>query len=176
MCATQSRGVVAGGQEGVWPLYFFRNRWIFGNFTDSSENFRTSAVGKDKGFEFYRKIFELAPPLLHRCHDAPDSGQILCFKDHWRDQTQNLPVWVSVIQSCLFETQKLPVCLNTATFLSLLYMSCNLSSGDLSALNYRNLEILDSSYPKNREILPKARRYHEFVGIPDEKLCLANRL
>ena len=35
----------------------------------SSEKFRTFAVGKDKGLEFYRKIFELAPLALQvsRC-------------------------------------------------------------------------------------------------------------
>ena len=46
------------------PL-FVQNRWIFGNSNVSSENFRTFGVGKDKGFEFYRKIFELGPTALH---------------------------------------------------------------------------------------------------------------
>ena len=32
-------------------------------------NFRTFAVSKNKCFEFYHKIFELAP-LLYRCHNA----------------------------------------------------------------------------------------------------------
>ena len=36
----------------------------------SSEDFRTFAIGKDKGFEFYWKIIELGPPL-YRFHDAP---------------------------------------------------------------------------------------------------------
>ena len=49
----------------------FRNHRIFGNFNVSSENFPTFAVGKDKGFEFYRKIFELGP-LIYRYHDAPE--------------------------------------------------------------------------------------------------------
>ena len=46
-----------------------RYRPIFGNFNVLSEDFWTFAVGKDKGFEFYRKIHELVP-LLDRCHDA----------------------------------------------------------------------------------------------------------
>ena len=41
---------------------FYRNHRIFGNDGFSSENFRTFAVGKEKGLKFYRKIFELAPP------------------------------------------------------------------------------------------------------------------
>ena len=50
-------------QEGreAMATEFFRSRRVFGNFNGSSENFRTSAVGKDKGFELYRKIVELAP-------------------------------------------------------------------------------------------------------------------
>ena len=42
---------------------------ISGNFNDSSEKIKASAVGKDKGVEFYRKIFEHGPLLL-RYHDA----------------------------------------------------------------------------------------------------------
>ena len=45
-------------------LQFFLNRRIFEYFIVSSENFRTSAVGRDDGFEFYRKIFEVRPPAL----------------------------------------------------------------------------------------------------------------
>ena len=41
---------------------FFQNYQIFLNFTALSENFWTSAVGKDKDSEFYWKIFELSPP------------------------------------------------------------------------------------------------------------------
>ena len=63
-------GVGGLGAGRPWSALFFRNRRIFGNFNASSEHFRTFAVGKDKAFEFYRKIFELAPLLLYRCHDA----------------------------------------------------------------------------------------------------------
>ena len=55
---------MAGGQEGRRHPQPFRNRRIFGNFVVSSDNVRTFAVCKDKGFEFYRKIFELGPPTL----------------------------------------------------------------------------------------------------------------
>ena len=41
-----------------------RRGWIFGNFNASSENFRIFAVGIEKSFEFYRKIFHLGPPTL----------------------------------------------------------------------------------------------------------------
>ena len=54
---------MVGGQGGHSPSNF-RNRRIFGSCSVSSENFWTLAVGKDKGFEFYRKIFELARPTL----------------------------------------------------------------------------------------------------------------
>ena len=40
----------------------FRNRRIFGNFNVSSENLCTFTAGNDKGFESYRKIFELGLP------------------------------------------------------------------------------------------------------------------
>ena len=71
--AMLTRGVMAGGgQEGSWPLQFSRSHRIFGNLNVSSENCRTLAGGKNKGFELYRKIFELAP-LLYRCQDAPDA-------------------------------------------------------------------------------------------------------
>ena len=66
-------GIVAGGDRGDHGLpNFFRNRRIYGNFTASLENFRTIAVGEDRGFEYCRKIIELGP-LLYRCHDAPDA-------------------------------------------------------------------------------------------------------
>ena len=52
---------MAGGR-GPWSPSF-RNRRIFGNFNVSSENFLNFAVGKDEGFEFCRKIFELGPPF-----------------------------------------------------------------------------------------------------------------
>ena len=45
----------AWGQEGQWPLQFFQNLRIFGNFNVSLENFRTFPVGIDKGFEFIGK-------------------------------------------------------------------------------------------------------------------------
>ena len=47
------RGVVPGGQEGQWPLQFFRNHRIFGNFN-----------------VFIGKSVSLAP-LLYKCYDAP---------------------------------------------------------------------------------------------------------
>ena len=37
---------------------------IFRDFNVSSESFRNFALGKDKDFEFYQKIFELGPPTL----------------------------------------------------------------------------------------------------------------
>ena len=42
----------------------FRIRRSFGNFDASLENFRTFAVGKDKGCEFCLKISERGPPTL----------------------------------------------------------------------------------------------------------------
>ena len=47
--------------EGHDPQ-FFQRRWIFGNFNISSENVQTFAAGKDKGFEFYQKVFNLPLP------------------------------------------------------------------------------------------------------------------
>ena len=52
------------GVRGDHGSQFFRSRQIFRNFNGSSENFRTFAIRKDKGFEFYRKIIELGPPIL----------------------------------------------------------------------------------------------------------------
>ena len=49
---------MAVGQRGQGPPIFR----IFGNLHVSWENFRTSAVGKDRGFEMYRKISELGSP------------------------------------------------------------------------------------------------------------------
>ena len=46
-----------------------RNLQIFGGFNASLENVRTFAVGKDEGFEFHWKLFEI-DTLLHRCHEA----------------------------------------------------------------------------------------------------------
>ena len=51
---------------------FFEIRPIFGNFDASSENFRTFAVGREKGFELYQKIIELGPA-------ARQVPQRLCF-------------------------------------------------------------------------------------------------
>ena len=61
-CSGASR---PGRQGEPWRLQFFRNRWIFVNFNVLSKNFQTSTVGKVKGLEFYRKIFELGLPTLH---------------------------------------------------------------------------------------------------------------
>ena len=50
---------------GIWgnmALQFCWNHWIFGDFTELSESFQTFAAGKHKGFDFYQKIIELAPP------------------------------------------------------------------------------------------------------------------
>ena len=52
------------GGRGGHVLQIFQSHWIFGNFNVLSENFQTSCVGKDKGFEFNWKIFELGPPTL----------------------------------------------------------------------------------------------------------------
>ena len=57
------------GQEKPWPPKFLRNRRIFGNFNVSLETFWSFAVGKDRGFECYRKYLNLAP-LLYKCQDA----------------------------------------------------------------------------------------------------------
>ena len=57
------QGHRGGGQEGPWPP-IFRKRRILGNFDGLSANFRTYAVDKDRGLEFYRKIIELGPPTL----------------------------------------------------------------------------------------------------------------
>ena len=51
-----SRGIMA-----IAPK-FIRSHRIFGSV--SSENFWTFAVGKDKGFDFYWKIIEFAPPCF----------------------------------------------------------------------------------------------------------------
>ena len=51
----------------------------------SSENFRTFAVDKEKGFEFRRKIFELGPLFL-RCHDDP-LLRCLCEMCNYPDNT-----------------------------------------------------------------------------------------
>ena len=62
-----------GGTKGAVAPIFITIVGFFESFNASSENFRTLAVGKDEGFEFYRKIIELAL-LLSGCHDAPASG------------------------------------------------------------------------------------------------------
>ena len=56
---------MARGAEGAMASSFFRNLRIFETFNVSSERFRTFAIGKDKDFEFYQKIFELGPSNLH---------------------------------------------------------------------------------------------------------------
>ena len=59
---THQRVVLAGGRGATIPQSF-QNRWIFGNFHASLENFWTFAAGKDEGCEFYQKFFEPAPPF-----------------------------------------------------------------------------------------------------------------
>ena len=73
------RCVAGGGVEGAMAPPIFSNWRILGNFNVLLENFRTSAVAKDKGFEFYRKIFELGP-LLYSCHDAPSLQSLQLFR------------------------------------------------------------------------------------------------
>ena len=68
---------MAGRAEGAMAPQFFRNRWIFGNFTALLENFQTFAVGKDKRFKFYRKIFELGPPYSTCVTTLPGSHKLL---------------------------------------------------------------------------------------------------
>ena len=53
----------------------FSNSRIPRAFYASLQYFRTFAVSKDKGFEFYQKIIEFGPPNL-RYHDAPE--QVMC--------------------------------------------------------------------------------------------------
>ena len=58
-----------------WPLTAYNYKannivtYMTPYFNSSLENFQTCGVGKDKGFKFYQKIFELTP-LLYRCHKA----------------------------------------------------------------------------------------------------------
>ena len=51
------------GQGGHGPYNFFEIVG-FRSFNASSENFRTFAICKDKGFELYWKVIELGPPTL----------------------------------------------------------------------------------------------------------------
>ena len=46
------------GLQGTMPLLMFRNLRIFRDLSALSESFRTFAVGKEKNFEFDRKIIE----------------------------------------------------------------------------------------------------------------------
>ena len=75
VCITIPKKVVDAG--ALWPVdrehgpLLFQKFQIFGGFSVSSENFRTFAFGKDKSFEFYRKIFELGP-LLYRYYEASE--------------------------------------------------------------------------------------------------------
>ena len=55
-----NQGYCGRGDRGAIPL-FFQNCRISGNFNVALEKFRTFAVGKGKGFEFCRKIFEFVP-------------------------------------------------------------------------------------------------------------------
>ena len=57
------RGIVAGGRVGHGPLTF-RNSRIFGTFNCLSETYWTFAAGTEKGFKFYRKIFDPGAPTL----------------------------------------------------------------------------------------------------------------
>ena len=60
---------------------FFRHRWIFGNCNVSYENFRNFAFGKNKGCEFHRKIFELAPtPTLQVPRRLCSPAKNFCFE------------------------------------------------------------------------------------------------
>ena len=74
--STTSIPVHRGREDGGHAPKFYESRRIFRNFEASSKNFRCFAVGKNKGFEFYRKILELGP-LPYMCQDAPAS--IYCF-------------------------------------------------------------------------------------------------
>ena len=62
----KTRGMVAGEGARDHARKFSRNRQIFGNFDALSEKFLSSAMGKEKGFEFYRRVIELGP-LLYMC-------------------------------------------------------------------------------------------------------------
>ena len=55
---------MAGGRGDHCPSCVFEIVGFSEIFNVSLEYFRTFAVGKDTGFEFYRKIFELGPPTL----------------------------------------------------------------------------------------------------------------
>ena len=59
------RDVVAEGGRGSHGSMFFKNHRTFGNYKVSSGKLQIFGVGKDKGFEFYRKVFELGSPTLH---------------------------------------------------------------------------------------------------------------
>ena len=75
------------GVGGPWFLYFVRNPRVFGNFNGSLENFCTSAVGEDEGFEFYWKIFEFGPLLYSTGAMMPlmDSGAVSKIQG-WRQE------------------------------------------------------------------------------------------
>ena len=64
-----------GQETGVMASQFIGSHWILRHVNVLQKVFRLD-VGKDKGFEFYWKIFEPAPPppLLHRCHYASLKG------------------------------------------------------------------------------------------------------
>ena len=60
----ETRGVVAGRAGGPWSPNFSKSL-DFQKFKNVlSEKFWTFAVGENKGFKFYRKVFELVPPTL----------------------------------------------------------------------------------------------------------------
>ena len=70
MFNTHTRASWRGGAGWAMTPPIFSKSSDFWKFNVSSGKFRTFAVGKDKGFEFYRKIFKLGP-LIYRSHDAP---------------------------------------------------------------------------------------------------------
>ena len=69
---------------------FSRNRRIFGNFDALSEKFLSSAMGKEKGFEFYRRVIELGP-LLYMCTTP------LCKTEH--ESYTKMKLWVPLTLS-----------------------------------------------------------------------------
>ena len=87
-----------------------RNRRIFGNFDASSENSRTFAVGKDKGFGCYRKIIKLAPPYYTRAMMPLEPRRKMC-SDHQHGNNATMQVKWLVASS-------LAVCMNLVLLLS----------------------------------------------------------
>ena len=85
---------MARGQRGSWPPTF-RNRRIFGNLYFSSESVRTSTVAKDKGFEFYWKIFGKRPVSSITVVESPTfalEAFLMCFHCQSFKETPNILV------------------------------------------------------------------------------------